>query len=287
MSVGPRITLGDGVTVDALLDALTDHPRRLPDAFVGVPAGGWEQATARHPQTVGDDGHWRLPVYAYLVRTASHTVLVDAGVGPAGTVAAEWLGTEGVLDERLAALGVDRGSIDVVFFTHLHEDHVGWGADPTTGSLTFGRARYTVADEEWSTERARGVRRHVEHGLGPARDAGRLEPMAPGPFLPGIEILALPGHTAGHCGVLVQGQTGVVLLAGDAFSHPVQLSEPGIGSSADADPQRAAETRRLVLERAASEDCLVGSAHLPGGWWRAAWDARQRRGGQATDRHAQ
>jgi glyoxylase-like metal-dependent hydrolase (beta-lactamase superfamily II) len=268
MTVAGRIELGGGVTVHALLDAVADHPRRLSDAFGGVPQGGWQAVAAQHPETVGAGGRWRLPVYAYLVQTPGHTLLVDTGVGPASSVAAEWLQTAGALPERLAAVGVAPGSIDVVFFTHLHEDHVGWGANPVTGALTFEGARYALADEAWAAERRRGVRRHVREGLGPALDLHRLEPVAAGELLPGVEIVALPGHADGHSGVLVEGEDHAALLAGDAFNHPVQIREPQIASGADADPPGAVETRRLVLERAEAEQHVVGSAHLPGGWWR-------------------
>jgi glyoxylase-like metal-dependent hydrolase (beta-lactamase superfamily II) len=263
-----RIELDGGVTVDALLDAVADHPRRPADAFGGVPQGGWERGAARHPATVGAAGRWRLAVYAYLVQTSGHTLLIDAGVGPACSVAGKWQQTEGALPGRLAAVGVAPESIDVVFFTHLHEDHVGWGAHPDTGALTFERARYAIADEAWAAERRRGVRRHVREGLGPACELRRFEPVSPGPLLPGIEIVALPGHADGHSGVLVHGEERVALLAGDTFNHPVQIREPQIASGADAEPEGAIETRRLVLERAGAERHVVGSAHLPGGWWR-------------------
>ena len=272
-----RIELGGGVTVDALLDAVADHPRHLADAFGGVPEGGWDRAVARHPETVGAAGRWRLAVYAYLVQTPAGTLLIDAGVGPAGTVASEWLQTEGALPERLAAVGVAPDSIDVVFFTHLHEDHVGWGAHPATRAPTFERARYAIADEAWVAERRRGVRRHVREGLGPAWELRRLEPVAAGALLPGLEIVALPGHADGHSGVLVHGEERVALLAGDAFNHPVQIREPQIASGADAEPEGAIETRRLVLERAEAERHVVGSAHLPWGWWRVGREDSGRR----------
>jgi hypothetical protein len=55
------------VTVEPLLDAVADHPRRLAAAFPGTPAGGWDRVRTRFPETVGSDDRWRLPVYAYLL----------------------------------------------------------------------------------------------------------------------------------------------------------------------------------------------------------------------------
>ena len=110
-------------TVEALLDAVADHPRRLPDAFPGTPEGGWERARAEFPETVGRDDRWRLPVYSYLVEAHGTTVLVDTGVGPGGSVASDWLGVTGSIGER--------PDVDLVVFTHLHQDHVGWAGRPS------------------------------------------------------------------------------------------------------------------------------------------------------------
>jgi glyoxylase-like metal-dependent hydrolase (beta-lactamase superfamily II) len=276
----PALSVGPDVTVAAVCDAVADHPRRLEDAFAGLSADAWPDVAARHPETVGVDGRWHLPIHVYLVRSHGRTILIDAGVGAFGTVAAEWLGVTGVLPEALAALGTTTDAVDVVLFTHLHEDHVGWGADPRTGTVTFPRARYIVADAEWSTETRRGVRPHVRQAIRPVERLGRLECAAPGDLAPGLELIALPGHTAGHCGLVVRGERRDVLLVGDAFNHPVQVERPAVASGADSDARRAERTRRAVLERAAGSDHIIGSAHLPGGWWRVgtkngslAWEA--------------
>jgi glyoxylase-like metal-dependent hydrolase (beta-lactamase superfamily II) len=261
------LSLGRDVTVTAVCDAIADHPRRLEDAFRGLPGGTWQGVAARHPATVGVDGRWRLPVHVFLVRSHGTTVLVDAGVGPAATVAAEWLGVTGRLPEALAALGTGADAVDMVVFTHLHEDHVGWGADPQSAAVTFPRARYVVAEAEWDAEARRGVRRHVQQGVRPAERLGHLERVTPGELAPGLELIGLPGHTAGHCGLVVRGEGRDALLVGDAFNHPIQVDRPDVASGADSDTTLAERSRRAVLERAMGGEHLIGSAHLPGGWW--------------------
>ena len=228
-------------TVEALLDAVADHPRRLPDAFPGTPEGGWESARAAFPETVGEDDRWRLPVYAYLIEAHGTTVLVDTGVGPGGSVASDWLGVTGSIGER--------PDVDLVVFTHLHQDHVGWGR------AAFPNARFVVSEREWA---ANGGSRHVRAAFG----STPLETAAPGALTRGVELVALYGHTPGHCGVRV----GDVLLTGDTFNHPLQLREPEIPSGADADRVQAARTRRAVLEDL-GPGTRIGGAHLPGGWW--------------------
>ena len=197
MAPTSQISLGPDVTVDALLDTVADHPRRLQDAFAGTPDGGWEAAIAAHPATAGREGRWRLTVHAYFVRAHGTTVLVDAGVGPATTVAAEWLGVTGSLPSRLAAVGSEPAAVDLVVFTHLHEDYVGGAADPGTDAPAFVRALYVVGKREWAVEQAHGVLRHVDEGLGPAQRRGRLETPPPGELAQGSRSSRCPGTRAG------------------------------------------------------------------------------------------
>jgi glyoxylase-like metal-dependent hydrolase (beta-lactamase superfamily II) len=211
---------------------------------------------------VGRDGRWRLPVYVFLIRAHGSTVLVDGGVGPSGSDAAEWLGAPGTLPEQLAALGVAADAVELVVASHLHVDHVGWFA--ATGQPRFERARYVVDEREWA---AQAGRRHVEQSLGPVKDAGRLETVAPGALVRGVELVPLPGHTPGHSGVLVRGPEREALLVGDAFNHPLQITRPEIPSGADADHEQAARSRHEVIERLQTGTALAASAHLPDAWW--------------------
>ena len=100
-----------------------------------------------------------------------------------------------------AALSGDVGiSVDAVFFTHLHVDHVGWLADP----MLFERTRILVDPDalaygmenssvEWLPERLRTL-----------RGAGRIETVSAGDdLLPDARAFALPGHYPGHLGVEV------------------------------------------------------------------------------------
>jgi glyoxylase-like metal-dependent hydrolase (beta-lactamase superfamily II) len=222
------VGLGGDVTVTAILDAIADHPSPLLDAFAGMPAS----AVDEFPATVGRDGRWRLPVYVYLIQAFGRAVLVDTGVGPAGTAASAWLGVTGTLDVPAP---------DLVVFTHLHSDHVG---------RRFEGVRHVVSESE-----------PVPPGVELA-----LETAAPGELVAGVELVALPGHTPGHSGVRITGPAGEVLLLGDTFNHPAQIAAPAIASGADADRLQATRTREEVLERR-GPGIRFASAHFPDGWW--------------------
>jgi hypothetical protein len=102
----------------------------FPDASEELDARAHELA----PETFrGED--WVLPVRAYVIETGEARVLVDTGLGPEPREFMPDTPSE-LLD------GLDAESIDVVTFTHLHVDHIGWNS-------AFSQARFVVADEEW------------------------------------------------------------------------------------------------------------------------------------------
>jgi glyoxylase-like metal-dependent hydrolase (beta-lactamase superfamily II) len=108
-----------------------------------------------------------------------------------------------------------------VVLSHLHTDHVG-------GLAPFRGAEVLVSRAEW--QRARGLAGRIR-GYVPQHWPRGLEPRlldldgpAVGPF-PGshdvagdgrLLVVPTPGHTRGHVGMLVRGEGGGWLLAGDA-----------------------------------------------------------------------
>jgi glyoxylase-like metal-dependent hydrolase (beta-lactamase superfamily II) len=261
VSVVKRVDLG-GVLVDVLCDAVADHPRELAEAFPGTPAAGWEAVRARFPATVGAAGRWRFGTHVLLVRTSDACVLVDTGVGPAGTAAAGWLGVAGTLDADLARLGVGPDDVDVVVLTHLHQDHVGWLVKPGAQRPWFARARHVVSGLEW---RALQGAPHVQDTLGHVQAADLLD--LDGDLVDGLRLLPLPGHTPGHSGVLIEGTRRRLLFAGDAFNHPLQITDPDVPSLADGDRAEAVVTRQEVISLALAQSLTVLGAHLPGAFW--------------------
>ena len=280
----PPVELGGGITVTALTDAIADHRRPIEACFPGEPAAGWPTVKERYPETVSADGQWRLPINLFLVQTPALTVLVDAGVGCERTIAADVFQVVGTLPGQLVRCGVAPDDIGEVVFTHLHEDHIGWADDPDSGLPTFANATYRVHAREWTANHTGETPDWVVQALDPVERHGRIGLSEPGALTDAIEMVPLPGHTPGHVGLVITGPDARVVLVGDAFNHPHQVTEPQLPSIADFDRDQATATRHEILRRAASGDWpLLGSAHFPGAWWTvASEDDQLRQGGYLT-----
>src|SRR6185437_40410 len=191
--------------------------------------------TLREAFGVSDDSPWTLPFHAFLVRADGWTALVDTGIGPSGP--------EPFLPARQGWLGssVPREEIDVVLFTHMHVDHVGWNM--RDGEPFFPRARYVGRREDYELfTSARPDRPYIRDQLIALQDTGRLELVdADVSPLPGLTLEHTPGHTPGHCIVRVGDDT---VLLGDLAVHELQLVDPGVAYDAEDDPATVAAARR-------------------------------------------
>lgn len=205
-------------------------------------------------------------INGFLMQWPDRTVLIDTG---AGALMGPLLGR---LRANLAAVGVVPATVDHVLLTHMHPDHIGGlvGEDETA---SFPRATLMADQTElefWSDDRnlevapetVRDTFAIVRRNLAPYRD--RTKPFRGGGMvLPGIEAVALPGHTPGHTGYLLRDSGESLLIWGDIVHAPeVQCARPEVTMVFDSDPARAVQTRRAVLERAVAEDLVVAGMHM-------------------------
>jgi glyoxylase-like metal-dependent hydrolase (beta-lactamase superfamily II) len=202
-----------------------------------------------------------------LVKTGNDYVLIDAGSG--GT----WEPTAGRLADSLEAAGVKPEQIGRVVLSHAHPDHI-WGlVDELDDSLRFPRADYVVAAREfefWTGPEAARLTGPVEGIAAGARRVfkaieARTRRIKPGEeAAPGIIAIDTPGHTPGHISVLVTAGTDKLLLTADAVQNShVAFTHPDWQPRPDMEGERAARSRRQVLDMAAADKLRVLCYHIP------------------------
>jgi N-acyl homoserine lactone hydrolase len=167
----------------------------------------------------GVDGlEW--PVHGFVVTHPGGAVLVDTGVGGPQEWLDDWRVVNRSAADALAGLDMTPADIDLVINTHLHFDHCGQNAVFPHAPCYVQRAELARAERE---------SRELYDWFGFAN--ARFELLdGDAEILPGLSVLATPGHTAGHQCVLVRiGDGAGELLIGDAAYTPRVYTRPEYG----------------------------------------------------------
>jgi len=246
------------VEIVPLLDAV-GQLADLSEAYPEVQADDWDRYRGLYPEVFAGT-RWRLPVIVHLLRSEDTTVLVDTGVGPPGLWGFWAPEREGLLPAALEERGFGPESIDVVFLTHLHVDHIGWNTDED-GAPFFPRARYLVHPDALTWARSDPDSPHRRRCVEPL--AGRFEwPGDDVELARGIRTRLLPGHTPGHVGLVVRSRGAAAELFADIAPHPALLDRPEWVFAFDDLPQTS--TRAELVEELVDADCLLVCGHFPG-----------------------
>jgi len=157
------------------------------------------------------------PVHGFVVSFPGGAALVDTGVGGPEHWLSSWRVVNRSVADALDELGMTPGDIGLVINTHLHFDHCGQNA-------VFKHAPFYVQRAELTRARTESPELTGWFDFMNARFElldGDAE------VLPGLRVIATPGHTAGHQSVLVESADGRSdVLIGDAAYQPRQYLDP-------------------------------------------------------------
>ncbi len=206
-------------------------------------------------------------INAFLVNTGKKLVLIDTGAG------ALYGACCGRLLANLRSAGYGPEQVDEVLLTHLHADHVG-------GVMVEGQAAFPKAT-------VRAGRRDIAYWLDPQSEAaaplflrpmfagartvlapylaaGRLQPLDDGDEpVPGIRVVATPGHTPGHSSYRVTSGGQTLLVWGDIVHvAPIQFPDPSVTVTYDSDAAGAEGRRESLFAEAARNGYWIGAAHI-------------------------
>ena len=173
-------------------------------------------------------------VFGYAVRHPAGVFLFDTGIGTGNDwVEEHYRPKVRRIDEALRDAGLGADDVVAVANSHLHFDHAGQNA------RFAGRPLY-VQRIEREAARANGytVGEWVDFA------GARYETIdGDAEALPGIRLLATPGHTRGHQSAVVETRDGPVILAGQAVYSVAEWR--GEADTLEQSPRAVASARRL------------------------------------------
>lgn len=192
--------------------------------------------------------------------------LVDAGTGPF------WGPGLGHGRRAMADAGIDPAEVRRVLITHLHGDHALGLFEGAERFFPEAEVFVPTDDLAFFTDAA------AKESVPAYRRGGfditarlldiygdRVRRIGQGPVLPGVEAIAMPGHTPGHTGYLIGEGPERLVLWGDLFHTPeLQLTDPDLCFIYDADAAEGARSRRAILARAAGEGWTASGGHVSG-----------------------
>jgi len=254
-----RFNVGD-LEVIAVSDGVGKAPATF--YFRGTTEEQWE----KHKRWLNHEGQVEFPFSCFLVRAGGKNVLIDTGLGPIDL----WGFKGGALLDELKAGGVQPEDVDVVFVTHLHVDHCGTVAltegDAMKAAFPNATYRWTSGEVDfWKDPDPRAATPGFDWAKMTAAVGNRFEAADDGAAIaPGINVIATPGHTPGHAGVILSSQGKRAFILGDAISCPVQLEETEWSGLGDMDPKLARKSQEVVAREAEATGALLTAAHFPG-----------------------
>lgn len=208
-----------------------------------------------------------LPSFSYVIHHPDGNILVDTSITP------DWVtkwpepyqilapyddhGPDKYLEARLNQIGVRPESFRYVILTHLHCDH--------SGNISLFRkagSQIIVHEDELKgvlslpSDEHFFIKTDVAGGpLSFTTVYGDFE------LLPGVHIIAAPGHTWGSMAILVQLPRTNVLLTGDAIHTHFNYGPPDIGSMLSLAPDKWPGTVQKLRGIATKHNALIIHGH--------------------------
>lgn len=145
------------------------------------------------------------PVFAFLLRGADSSFLIDAGLGPPHELL-DRLYAPPFRRDPADALREAEAEPEGIIVTHLHFDHIGGAQDLPGIPIHVQRAEREAAREPGYT-----VPEFVDF---PGADYHLLD--GDTELAPGLRVIATPGHTPGHQSVAIDTAEGLAVVAGQA-----------------------------------------------------------------------
>ncbi|MCB1366576.1 MAG: MBL fold metallo-hydrolase [Rhodobacteraceae bacterium] len=256
-----RFTLGQ-----AAVTIVSDGYFTMPTSGLGPNADRDQVAAFLEAHYLDATDAYRHTNHLY-VEIGEAKLLVDVGSGD------RFFDTAGRLMGNLAAAGIDADAITHVVITHAHPDHI-LGLRDDFDEPILQNAEWFIGE----TEIDYWLQDDLVNRVAPEEQAFVLAAVnsinaegqqwttvRPGQsILPGVSIVATPGHTPGHIALMIESEGQMLIAAGDALTNVyMDFAHPDWGIERDHDIAMAADSRKRLLDMAASDGIALLGYHFP------------------------
>ncbi|MBZ9767189.1 MBL fold metallo-hydrolase [Mesorhizobium sp. CA6] len=209
-----------------------------------------------------------IPLTVVVLKMNGRTIMMDAGSG-----VGQWQANATHLPANMKAAGIDYKAIDTIMISHFHPDHV-WGLmEKGTNDPVFPNAELIVNATEynWWIDPSRLAK--LPEGRKPA--GKRIAENFPKwknwklvddgtEVVPGIRLMAAPGHTPGHSVYHVDGGSEQFLVSADTMYVPALLApHPEWQGAYDQDGPMAIATRHRIIDQVIADNVRICGSHFP------------------------
>ncbi|RUX20022.1 MBL fold metallo-hydrolase [Mesorhizobium sp. M2A.F.Ca.ET.042.01.1.1] len=209
-----------------------------------------------------------IPLTVVVLKMNGRTIMMDAGSG-----VGQWQANATHLPANMKAAGIDYKAIDTILISHFHPDHV-WGLmEKGTNDPVFPDAELIVnaTEYKWWTDPSRLAK--LPEGRKPA--GKRIAENFPkwknwklvddgAEVVPGIRLMAAPGHTPGHSVYHVDAGAEQFLVSADTMYVPALLApHPEWQGAYDQDGPMAIATRHRIIDQVIAGNVRICGSHFP------------------------
>lgn len=236
------------------------------------------------------DEWMEVPVIAFLVEHPSAgPILIDTGFHPSVAVEPKQgmgrfggllfkdlkMDAEQAVSAQLREKGISHADVGTVVMTHLHSDHA-------SGIAEFPESTFVLSDVEWDTaatsrETDGYIKRQFDHAFdyrlldfeSPQCDSFATFARAYDLFGDGtVRMVFTPGHTHGHCSVILRLRDREMLVVGDAAytMHTIEASHLPFKMADEHRFRRSLREIQLYIEQ--TPDAVVIPGHDMAAWRR-------------------
>lgn len=240
----------------------------LSDGSLTVPISFFSNVTEAQKAAVGETIQFAANTYAY--QSGDRTFLFDTGSGLDHFITQQFPDI-GKLPGELSASGIDAAAVTDIVITHMHVDHI--GGLVAKNAAVFPNATIHIAEADWAFWTKPGQVDAVPDSAKPMVAAAQNIGAIVGDNVKthvgevdlgaGVALIPTPGHTPGHSAVMLTSGSEQLMLVGDAIvSEKIHFENPEAGWALEFDKSLAAQTRRTLLDWAATDKIKIAGSHL-------------------------